>query len=151
MLILPFEWWMRSDLYTRLNNWVMAVIYSPLIMITAWLESRQAGRVRENRARGEPDDDTVEEWEEEQEDEDQEERQEEHQGEGGVGGGEAGDPTATASTSSPPGLCSYTTWVKRVRAAAPDVTSGAAVQEVRKLREEMGQLRGLLEEMASKS
>ena len=41
----------------------MGVIYSPLLLVTAWLESRQAYAVRHNRRHGEEDEDTVEEWE----------------------------------------------------------------------------------------
>jgi len=41
----------------------MGVIYSPLLLITALLETREAHKVRHNRRRGEDDDDTVEEWE----------------------------------------------------------------------------------------
>ncbi|KAL9003915.1 MAG: hypothetical protein Q9188_003231, partial [Gyalolechia gomerana] len=62
-LILPFEWWMPTARYERLNNFVMGVIYSPLLLITAFLETRQAQRVKHNRRRGEEDEDTVEEWE----------------------------------------------------------------------------------------
>ena len=62
-LILPFEWWMSTDRYERLNNFVMAVLYSPLLLITAWVETKQAWVVRRNRRSGEDDDDTVEEWE----------------------------------------------------------------------------------------
>jgi Polycystin cation channel len=63
-LIIPFEWWMDSRRYERLNNYVMAVIYSPLLCITAFIEAREAKTVRLNRKRGEADDDTTEEWEE---------------------------------------------------------------------------------------
>ncbi|KAI4245236.1 MAG: hypothetical protein L6R40_002593 [Gallowayella cf. fulva] len=62
-LILPFEWWMPTARYERLNNYVMGIIYSPLLLITAFLETRQARRVNSNRRRGEEDEDTVEEWE----------------------------------------------------------------------------------------
>ncbi|KAL8935537.1 MAG: hypothetical protein Q9216_005376 [Gyalolechia sp. 2 TL-2023] len=62
-LILPFEWWMPTARYERLNNFVMGVIYSPLLLITAFLETRQAQRVKYNRRRGEEDEDIVEEWE----------------------------------------------------------------------------------------
>lgn len=63
-LIIPFEWWMDAHRYERLNNYVMGVIYSPLLLITAALEARDAHAVRDNRRRGEEDDDTIEEWEE---------------------------------------------------------------------------------------
>ncbi|KAL8828710.1 MAG: hypothetical protein Q9191_002437, partial [Dirinaria sp. TL-2023a] len=62
-LILPFEWWMPTARYERLNNYVMAVLYSPLLLVTAYIETRQAHVVRRNRRQGESDEDTVEEWE----------------------------------------------------------------------------------------
>ncbi|KIW14624.1 hypothetical protein PV08_07408 [Exophiala spinifera] len=63
-LILPFEWWMDKARYQRLNDYVMGIVYSPLLLITAALEARDARFVRDNRKRGEEDDDTIEEWEE---------------------------------------------------------------------------------------
>ena len=54
---------MSKDRYERLNNYVMGVIYSPLLLMTAFYESREAKRVKDNRKRGEEDDDTIEEWE----------------------------------------------------------------------------------------
>lgn len=62
-LVLPFEWWMSTARYERLNNTVMGILYSPLLLITAFVESRQAHAVRRNRRRGETDEDTTEEWE----------------------------------------------------------------------------------------
>lgn len=62
-LILPFEWWMPTRRYERLNNLVMGVLYSPLLLITAFMETRQAHSVRHNRRHGESDEDTTEEWE----------------------------------------------------------------------------------------
>ncbi|KAL9104288.1 MAG: hypothetical protein Q9163_000729 [Psora crenata] len=62
-LILPFEWWMPAKRYERLNTTFMGVIYSPLLLVTSYLETKQAHKVRTNRRRGEEDDDTVEEWE----------------------------------------------------------------------------------------
>lgn len=41
----------------------MGVIYSPVLLITAFLETQQAHSVKSNRKRGEEDDDTIEEWE----------------------------------------------------------------------------------------
>ncbi|KAF2742283.1 hypothetical protein M011DRAFT_412874 [Sporormia fimetaria CBS 119925] len=63
LLVLPFEWWLPKDKYERLNDIVMSVIYSPLLAITAFMETRQAHRVSLNRRRGEDDDDVVHEWE----------------------------------------------------------------------------------------
>ncbi|KAH8795271.1 hypothetical protein BGZ57DRAFT_748101 [Hyaloscypha finlandica] len=62
-LIIPFEWWMPRHYYAKLNDYVMGVIYSPLLMVAAWFEMRSARMVRSNRRRGEEDDDSVEEWE----------------------------------------------------------------------------------------
>ncbi|RVX75884.1 hypothetical protein B0A52_00241 [Exophiala mesophila] len=63
-LILPFEWWMNPSHYERLNHYVMGIIYAPLLLITAAFEARDAQSVRDNRKRGDEDDDTIEEWEE---------------------------------------------------------------------------------------
>lgn len=41
----------------------MSTIYSPLLLITATIESREAHRVLWNRRHGEADDDDVQEWE----------------------------------------------------------------------------------------
>ena len=54
---------MPTARYERLNNYVMAVLYSPLLLITAYIETKQAHAVRHNRRHGESDEDTVEEWE----------------------------------------------------------------------------------------
>lgn len=62
-LVLPFEWWMSKARYERLNNVVMGVIYSPLLLCTAAWETKVAQSVRSNRRRGEEDEDTTEEWE----------------------------------------------------------------------------------------
>lgn len=62
-LIIPFEWWLSAPRYERLNNYVMGFLYSPLLLVTAFYEQREARLVRGNRKRGEEDDDTTEEWE----------------------------------------------------------------------------------------
>ncbi|EON63573.1 hypothetical protein W97_02801 [Coniosporium apollinis CBS 100218] len=62
-LVLPFEWWMSKAQYEHLNDIVMTVLYSPLLLVTAGLEARQAQRVKSNRMRKEEDDDEIEEWE----------------------------------------------------------------------------------------
>lgn len=63
-LIVPFEWWLSKKQYARLNDRVMQILYSPFMLCIAWVESREARRVSSNRARGEADDDSTEEWEE---------------------------------------------------------------------------------------
>jgi hypothetical protein len=50
-------------MYAKLNDYVMAVIYSPLLIVAAYFETRSAKAVKSNRRRGEEDDDTMEEWE----------------------------------------------------------------------------------------
>jgi hypothetical protein len=63
LLIMPLEWWLSTKTYARLNDYIMAFIYSPLLLITAALETRAAHRVRSNARRGAEDDDVIEEWE----------------------------------------------------------------------------------------
>lgn len=63
LLALPLESWMNKRAYERLNYVVMAIIYSPLLLITAYFETRQAVEIRANRSHGEDDDVVVEEWE----------------------------------------------------------------------------------------
>ncbi|EJT78166.1 potassium ion channel Yvc1 [Gaeumannomyces tritici R3-111a-1] len=63
VVALPFEWWMEKRRYERLNDIVMGIIYSPLLLIAAVSETRTAREIRANRLRGEEDDDVVEEWE----------------------------------------------------------------------------------------
>lgn len=55
---------MSKENYSKLNDLVMGVVYSPFLIVIAFLESRAARKVRANRAKGEEDDDETEEWEE---------------------------------------------------------------------------------------
>lgn len=54
---------MTTDRYEHLNNVVMGILYSPLLLITAYIETREAYHVKHNRKYGESDEDTTEEWE----------------------------------------------------------------------------------------
>lgn len=54
---------MPTNQYDRLNNFVMGIIYSPLLMITAWIETHDAYHIRWNRRHGEGDDIIRQEWE----------------------------------------------------------------------------------------
>lgn len=110
LLVLPFEWWMSKPIYEKLNDYVMGTIYSPLLLVTAWLEVRVAARVRWNRKRGEEDEDTVEEWE-------QLEGEFDFEGDG---------------------------WNKKCEASKPNVEMDATLVEVRELRRDMEELKGLL-------
>lgn len=62
-LVAPFEWWVSRKTYAKLNDVVMGIIYSPLLVLTAWVETRQAERIRWNRRHGEEDEDNTQEWE----------------------------------------------------------------------------------------
>ncbi|KAH8596210.1 hypothetical protein B0O99DRAFT_594039 [Bisporella sp. PMI_857] len=107
-LVLPLEWWVPRNIYAKLNDMVMAVIYSPLLFIAAWVECRSAKRVRWNRKRGEDDDDTIEEWEHLQVD---------FESEG---------------------------WDKKVATVKPNVEDDTATLAVRKLQEEVKELKALI-------
>lgn len=58
-----FEWWMKKRTYEFINDCIMGFFYSPLLFVAAYFETRTAHGIRRNRARGEDDDDVVEEWE----------------------------------------------------------------------------------------
>ena len=148
-LIIPFEWWMPrgkqlpmspsygdklgdrspethshsseilaylttfADKYEKLNDYVMGVIYSPLLFVTALLETRTARIVKFNRSRQESDDDTIEEWEQLEPELDVE----------GTG------------------------WSKRVEDTSPDVIVDGTLLEVRKLMDQVKELKTMLREL----
>lgn len=109
-LIIPFEWWMPRDYYAKLNDVVMGVVYSPLLLIAALFEVRSARHVRSNRKRGEADDDSVEEWE-------QMAGEVDFEGDG---------------------------WKKTVERVKPNVEEDQATTEVRALKGEVAELKGML-------
>ena len=47
----------------RINRYVMGIIYSPTLLITAYLETIQARRILLAQSRGQADDEVVHEWE----------------------------------------------------------------------------------------
>ncbi|KAJ6011003.1 ATPase P-type K/Mg/Cd/Cu/Zn/Na/Ca/Na/H-transporter [Penicillium sp. IBT 35674x] len=59
----PFEWWMSRKHYAKLNDIIMGVIYSPILVLTAWIEAHQAEQIRWNRRHGEEDEEDQQEWE----------------------------------------------------------------------------------------
>ncbi|KAK9367697.1 hypothetical protein V1509DRAFT_625959 [Lipomyces kononenkoae] len=61
-LILPFQWWMPRQKYAKLNDIVMAVVYSPILFAVAGYEVYVAGKILRNRATGESDDETRHDW-----------------------------------------------------------------------------------------
>ncbi|KAF2821253.1 hypothetical protein CC86DRAFT_360008 [Ophiobolus disseminans] len=116
-LILPFEWWMADATYDKLNDYVMAVIYSPLLVVTAYLETKEARHVKDNRRRGEEDEDTTHEWE-----------QVLHE-------------------------CDFEAdgWDKKVQASKPNVEFDTAVLEVKKLAEQIEEMKTLLYALTEKN
>jgi hypothetical protein len=54
---------MSNDTYERLNDIIMYILYSPLLLVTAYLETRDARWIRWNRRHGEADDTVLQEWE----------------------------------------------------------------------------------------
>lgn len=108
-LILPLEWWLPHKTYAKLNDYVMAVVYSPLLFIAAKFEQESARRVSSNRSRNEADDDTTEEWE------------------------QMNDQDFESDG-----------WAKKVANVKPDVKDDTATLEVRKLGEEVRELKMLL-------
>ena len=126
LLVLPFECWLPRHTYSRLNDRVMFILYSPLLLLTAFLERREAIHVRGNRRRGEQDDDTVEEWEEM--------RRDEWDG--------PDDADADAGTGSAAG--GGKAWTQVVESVKPDVENDVAVVEVRALKREVEELRRVM-------
>lgn len=99
----------------------MGIIYSPLLLITAYLETRQAHTILKNRRHGQADDDTVEEWEHRADTEDFR-----------VEGQAVQDFEADG-------------WAKTVEATRPNVETDAAVLEIKELKQTMGELMKMVE------
>jgi len=116
-LILPFEWWMADETYDKLNDYVMAIIYSPLLVVTAYFETKEARHVKDNRRRGEEDEDTTHEWE-----------QVLHE-------------------------CDFEAdgWDKKVQSTKPNVEFDTAVLEVKKLQEQVEEMKTLLYALTEKN
>ncbi|KAI0016092.1 hypothetical protein F4780DRAFT_798742 [Xylariomycetidae sp. FL0641] len=115
-LVIPFEWWLPKKQYERLNDIVMSIIYSPLLVVAAIFEVSIAKDIRKNRRNGEEDEDTQEEWEQ----------------------------TAVQVDFEAEG------WTKKVEDAKPNVEDDPALLEIQKLRGEVEQLKGLLENFSKK-
>ncbi|KAH7072078.1 hypothetical protein BKA63DRAFT_417969 [Paraphoma chrysanthemicola] len=115
-LILPFEWWMSDATYAKLNDHVMFVIYSPLLVLTAFLEQRDARHVNYNRRRGEEDEDVTHEWEQVLNE------------------------------------CDFEAdgWDKKVQSSKPNVEFDTAVLEVRKLQQQVEEMKSLLVALTEK-
>ena len=126
-LILPFEWWMPRDKYLRLNDYVMGILYSPLLLASAALETHSAYLVRRNRGRAArlqsrmpdhefdiPDEDEINEWE-------QMEGEVDFEGEG---------------------------WAKKVQETCPNVVESKAVVEIRQLKKDIEELKRMVERLS---
>ncbi|EEY22351.1 vacuolar cation channel [Verticillium alfalfae VaMs.102] len=107
-------WWMPKERFEHLNDIVMAVFYSPVLLIAAYAETRTAKEIQRNRSNGEEDDDVVEEWEQ-----------------------MAGELDFEADG-----------WDKICDSAKSNVEVEPAVQEVRKLKEEIDELKKLILEIS---
>lgn len=105
---------MPKTSYEFMNDCVMGFVYSPLLSISAYFETRTAYAIRSNRARGEDDDDRIEQWE-------QMESECDFESEG---------------------------WIKKCDLAKPNVEVEPAVIEVRKLRNEVNELKAILAEIS---
>jgi hypothetical protein len=110
-LAIPLEWWMSKVMYERINDIVMGIIYSPVLLASAYFEVRTARDIRANRSRGDEDDDTIEEWE-------QMDGQVDFEADG---------------------------WNKRVESAKSNLEEEEAVVEIRKLKEEVENLKIMIE------
>ncbi|CAD6914361.1 unnamed protein product [Tilletia controversa] len=148
LLILPFEWWLPKKRYEQLNDVVMFIIYSPLLLVTAYLERNEARRVISNRRRGEEDEDKLEDWEamaeelgfehsfgEQVDDDDEEDGQSSKPAKVSAGASGAGNEEASAT---PPD------WQRQARKAIPNIELDQATVEVRALRKEVEELRALV-------
>ena len=62
-LVVLFEWWMPRQQFELVNDAAMALVYSPLLLVTAFTEVQTAREIHSNRARGDDDDSVIEEWE----------------------------------------------------------------------------------------
>ncbi|KAK0518919.1 Calcium channel yvc1 [Tilletia horrida] len=165
LLVLPFEWWMPKQRYEQLNDIVMGIIYSPLLLLTAYLERSEARRVIANRRKGEEDEDRLEEWEamaEELGEEvslgDEEEGEEEEnetatsaaaadtaQGDhaaAGSGSGSSSEPLARSTTTTT--TSKKEKWQRQARKAIPNIELDQATVEVKALRKEVDALRALV-------
>jgi hypothetical protein len=120
----------------------MGIVYSPLLLVTAWAESRQAHAIKRNRQRGEEDDDTTEEWEQPlllDADDNQHRRQPDgnsHQQQLAADGGVGGDGSGS--------------WAATCRAAKPNFEVEPAVLEVRELKAQLAQVQQALEKLVNK-
>jgi hypothetical protein len=110
MVVVLFEWWMEKKTFETVNDVVMTIVYSPVLLVAAYFETRTAHDIHLNRSRGEDDDDTVEEWEQMMD-------QVDFEGEG---------------------------WDKKCCAAKSNIGEDPAVAEVKKLREEVEELKALI-------
>ena len=126
LLIIPFEWWLSEKRYERLNDIVMTIIYSPLLLITAYLEARAGRQVVKNRSRHEDDADTTEEWEELG----PAPSSDGPHANGGEGGGSSEELVNFEADG----------WAKTVERSKPNVEADTTLLELRELREQVKEL-----------
>ncbi|KAL9932022.1 hypothetical protein V8E36_009083 [Tilletia maclaganii] len=160
LLILPFEWWLPKARYEQLNDIVMGILYSPLLLVTAYLERQEARKVIANRRRGEEDEDRLEEWEAmaeelgvevslgaEEDGEEEENATATTEGQDSKAkardddddGGSSKKKTNTATSEE-----ATAAWHRQARKAIPNIELDQATVEVRALRKELDALRALV-------
>ena len=124
---------MPEETYERINDIVMLIIYSPLLVATAYLEARAGRMVLRNRSRNQEDADTIEEWEEL----------------GPAAGEQAdGQVQGTSGEDATPGggLMDFEAdgWAKTVEASKPNVYADATILEVRELKKQVTELTDMM-------
>ncbi|KAK0555455.1 Calcium channel yvc1 [Tilletia horrida] len=156
-LVLPFEWWLPKRRYEQLNDVVMGIIYSPLLLVTAFLERNEARRVISNRRRGEEDEDRLDEWEAMAEElgmeisiggEDDDDGEEERTTTVKEAEDSQGAEDGAGSSSTP--AFNLSEWETQARKAVPNIELDQATVEVKALRREVAELRALISGKSSK-
>ncbi|KAG0634682.1 hypothetical protein HOY80DRAFT_871941, partial [Tuber brumale] len=67
-LVIPFDWWLERRKCQMLNDSVLAILYSPFMLLIAFLQSEKLAVFLANREGGKQDDDAVGEGERMRED-----------------------------------------------------------------------------------
>ncbi|KAK1658063.1 hypothetical protein BDP55DRAFT_734400 [Colletotrichum godetiae] len=60
MIVISLFWWMEKSKFEKISDVILGILYSPVLVVAAIFETRSAADIRNNRARSEEDDDTIE-------------------------------------------------------------------------------------------
>ena len=137
---------MKKTRTKKLNDYVMAMLYAPLLFFTAFLEQQDAKKIRTRRRRGEDDDDdTVEEWEE------LGWTPEGREGSGAAehvhADGEVDGVGEVQSANDMQPIEGDRLWCEKVKKTSPNVKANKTVEEVQKLQKEVQGLKDLVEKI----